>query len=45
MKKIICENSNKNKVEFTYDFPFFLSTANGLYEKLVQFRQFQVPLE
>lgn len=34
MKKIICENSNKNKVEFTYDFPFFLSTANGLYEKI-----------
>lgn len=34
MKKIICENNNKNTVEFTYDFPFFLTTASGLYEKI-----------
>lgn len=33
MKKIICENANKNKITFTYDFPFFLTTADGLYEK------------
>ncbi len=32
MKKIICENSiNKNKVTFTYDFPFFLNTVDGIH--------------
>lgn len=31
MKKIICENKNKDKVKFTYDFPFFLETIDGLH--------------
>lgn len=31
MKKIICENNNKNKITFTYDFPFFLQTVDGLH--------------
>ena len=31
MKKIICENNrNKNKLTFTYEFPFFLTSADGL---------------
>lgn len=31
MKKIICENNKKNKVTFTYDFPFYLTSADGLH--------------
>ena len=31
MKKIICENQNNEKVKFTYDFPFFLQTIDGLH--------------
>lgn len=30
MKKIICEN-NKNRIVFTYDFPYFLETIDGIY--------------
>lgn len=32
MKKIICENVNKNKITFTYDFPFFITNVTGLYK-------------
>lgn len=33
MKKIICENEKKDRITFTYDFPFFLLEADGLYKK------------
>ncbi|MBQ9659207.1 MAG: phage tail family protein [Clostridia bacterium] len=32
MKKIICENYKNNKITFTYDFPFFITSTDGLYE-------------
>lgn len=32
MKKIICENNNNNKITFTYDFPFFITSTDGLYD-------------
>ncbi len=32
MKKIICENSKKDKIEFTYDFPYFLKAIDGIYK-------------
>lgn len=31
MKKIICKNKNNDKTEFTYEFPFFLKSIDGLY--------------
>ena len=31
MKKIVCENAKKEKITFTYDFPFFLQAADGLH--------------
>ncbi|MDE5830206.1 MAG: phage tail family protein [Clostridia bacterium] len=32
MKKVICENARKDKLTFTYDFPFFLSKIDGIYK-------------
>lgn len=32
MKKIICENNKKDKIAFTYDFPYFLKTIDGIYK-------------
>ena len=32
MKQIICENNKKNKIKFTYDFPFFLQTIDGIHK-------------
>lgn len=33
MKKIICENLKKERIIFTYDFPFFLNSIEGIYKK------------
>lgn len=32
MKKIICENNKNKKITFTYDFPFFITSTEGLYD-------------
>lgn len=32
MKKIICENNRNKKITFTYDFPFFITSTDGLYD-------------
>ena len=32
MKKIICDNHRGSTITFTYDFPFFLISAEGLYK-------------
>lgn len=32
MKKIVCENNKNNKITFTYDFPFFITSTDGLYD-------------
>lgn len=32
MKKIICDNHRGSTITFTYDFPFFLISADGLYK-------------
>ncbi len=32
MKKIICENIKKEKIVFTYDFPYFLISVSGLHK-------------
>lgn len=31
MKKIICKNNKNDKITFTYDFPFFITSIDGLY--------------
>lgn len=32
MKKIVCENNKNDKIAFTYDFPYFLKTIDGIYK-------------